>query len=185
MVTFGKHTCTTFGMARTSSSLWEYRMTTEDDTTQQSPLRLAIELVPQTCWYSNMRAVLPQSEWDLLRRQVYAHYRHRCGICRARVRLHCHEIWHYDDTVHVQTLHGFIALCEWCHHVKHIGLAGILAAQGKLDYERVVAHFMRVNRCDRAAFERHRAQAFAQFEERSRHDWQTDLGPYTPHVTAG
>ncbi|MGZ3668099.1 MAG: HNH endonuclease, partial [Ktedonobacterales bacterium] len=77
------------------------------------------------------------------------------------------------------------ALCEWCHHVKHIGLAGILASRGELDYERVVAHFLRVNRCDRATFDRHRADAFAQFEQRSRHDWRTDLGPYTSLVTTG
>ncbi len=150
-----------------------------------SPLRLTIELVPQTCWYSNMRAVLPPPEWDALRRQVYAHYHHRCAICRASARLHCHEIWHYDDTAHVQSLRGFIALCEWCHHVKHIGLSGILASQGKLDYERVVAHFLRVNQCDRATFERHRADAFAQFDERSRHDWRTDLGPYASLNSAG
>ena len=160
-------------------------MTTEGAAIQQSPpspLRLTIELVPQTCWYSNMRAVLPQSEWDVLRRQVYAHYRHRCGVCGARARLHCHEIWHYDDHAHVQTLRGFIALCEWCHHIKHIGLAGILASRSELDYESVVAHFLRVNRCDRATFDRHRADAFAQFEQRSRHDWRTDLGPYASLV---
>ena len=64
--------------------------------------------------------------------------------------------------------------------MKHIGLAGKLASEGKLDYEAVVAHFMWVNRCSRADFQRHYAAAFAQWQERSRHEWQTELGDYTP-----
>lgn len=143
-------------------------------------LRLTIELVPQTCWYSNMRKVLSRTQWDRLRRQVYAAYNHRCGICGATGRLECHEIWHYDDEKHIQTLQGFIALCEWCHHVKHIGLSRILANQDKLDYARVVAHFMQVNDCDRETFERHRKQAFEQWEERSGFEWVTELGEYAP-----
>src|SRR5258708_22360853 len=54
-------------------------------------LKLTIELVPETCWYSNMRSALPRDEWDRLRRQVYADYGHRCGICGARGKLHCHS----------------------------------------------------------------------------------------------
>ena len=143
-----------------------------------SNLRLTIELVPQTCWYNNMRKVLSRSAWDKLRKQVYAQYSHRCGICGALGRLHCHEIWHYDDQLHIQTLRGFIALCEWCHHVKHIGFAGMLADEGRLDFEKVVAHFMRVNGCDRETFDRHYREAFERWEERSRHEWKTDLGEY-------
>ena len=28
------------------------------------------------------------------------------------------------------TYRGFIALCDMCHHVKHIGYAGVLQARG-------------------------------------------------------
>ncbi len=143
-----------------------------------SKLLLTIELVPQTCWHSNMRKVLPQAEWDKLRKQVYTQYHHQCGICGAAGILHCHEIWHYDDEAHIQTLRGFIALCVWCHHVKHIGLAGILANEGKLDYEQVVAHFLKVNACNRASFEQHRKAAFEQWRARSKHQWKTDLGEW-------
>jgi hypothetical protein len=142
------------------------------------PLRLTVELVPRPCWYSNMRKVIPRSSWDVLRRQVYAQSHYQCGICQARGRLHCHEIWHYDDEQHVQVLQGFVALCEYCHHVKHLGLAGILAGEGKLDYDRVVAHFLTVNDCSLEDFERHQRQAFAQWRARSRFEWRTDLGAY-------
>src|SRR5262245_27114426 len=93
-------------------------------------LRLTTELVPATSWYRNFRMVMPAAAWDQLRRQVYAVQGGRCATCRAAERLHCHEVWTYDDVAHVQRLTGFVALCALCHHVKHLGLAGILAERG-------------------------------------------------------
>jgi hypothetical protein len=142
--------------------------------------RLTIELVPATCWGANLRDLLPPTAWDALRRRVYAAAGHRCALCGAGGQLHCHEVWHYDDATHVQRLEGCLALCRWCHHVKHLGHAELLAAEGKLDYERLVAHFLRVNGCDRATFARYRAAAFARFAERSRHEWTTDFGLALP-----
>lgn len=145
-----------------------------DDRSEQ-PLRLTIELVPATSWGANLRDVLPRTEWDRLRRQVYAASGRRCAVCGAGGRLHAHELWDYDDARHIQRLRGLVALCTRCHHVKHLGHARVLAERGELDYEDVVAHFLRVNGCDRATFERHRAAAFARFAERSRYEWQIEL----------
>jgi hypothetical protein len=89
-----------------------------------------------------------------------------------------------DDTNHVQTLEGFVALCPWCHHIKHLGLAGILASRGELDYERLIAHFMKVNQCTRNAFLWHREAAMSQWERRSRHKWCVELGEYQSMVKA-
>lgn len=146
------------------------------------PLKLTTELVPRTSWYNNMRSVFSQATWDRIRRQVYSDYSHRCGICQAEGRLSCHEIWEYDDQNHVQTLRGFVALCDWCHHVKHIGLAGILARRGELNFDTVVAHFMRVNGCDKATFDKHHLHAMSQWAERSKQPWQVNLGQYEPMV---
>jgi hypothetical protein len=143
-------------------------------------LRLTIELVPEPCWHSNMRDVLTRTGWDVLRRQVYAASKNRCGICGAGGTLHCHEVWRYDDVAHIQHLEGFRALCTLCHHVKHIGLAGLLGSRGQLDYDQVVAHFLAVNNCGRADFQRHYDAAFAQWRERSRVEWQTDFGNFLP-----
>jgi hypothetical protein len=79
--------------------------------TPEPALRLTIELVPEPCWYSNMRKAMSTSQWDRLRHQVYAEYDHKCGVCGAHPdRLNCHERWAYDDRKHVQRLAGFIAL---------------------------------------------------------------------------
>ena len=141
-------------------------------------LKLKIELVPETSWYKNLRKYMKEKDWDQLRQRVYANYGHRCGICGDEGRLNCHEIWEYGDKKHIQKLVGFIALCDMCHHVKHIGLAGILARRGELDYEKVIEHFMKVNNCDRIAFENHFDDAREQWIERSGHNWRVDLGDY-------
>jgi hypothetical protein len=144
--------------------------------TEKTRLKLTIELVPGTSWYKSLNKLLPRSEWDRVRRRAYAQYGHRCGICGAEGRLNCHELWEYNDATHVQRLSGFIALCDLCHFVKHLGFAGILAAEGKLDIESIVRHFMNVNQCDREAYEKHREQAFRQWAARSRHKWSIDFG---------
>jgi len=145
-------------------------------------LKLKIELVPSTSWYDNLRKYIHKKDWDRIRKQAYANYGYKCGVCGDEGRLNCHEIWEYDDKKHVQKLVGFIALCDMCHHVKHIGLAGILADEGKLDYKEVVEHFIEVNSCDKNTFMKHREKAFKQWQERSRHEWQVDLGEYSKFV---
>ncbi len=141
-------------------------------------LKLRIELVPQTSWFKSLREYVDSKDWDQVRKRTYAEYGHKCGICKAEGRLNCHEIWDYSDDKHTQKLVGFIALCDMCHHVKHIGMAGVLATQGKLDYQRVVEHFMKVNDCDNAAFDNHMKQVFVQWEIRSSYKWKIDFGKY-------
>jgi hypothetical protein len=115
---------------------------------------------------------------------VYHRYHHSCGICGSQnSQLSCHEIWAYDDVQHLQKLTGFIALCELCHHVKHIGYAGILASEGKLDMQALIAHFCRVNSCAKDAFTQHEAAAFALWNKRNEFEWVTDLGEYQ-HLVA-
>ncbi len=144
----------------------------------KTKFKLEIELVPSATWWDNLRKKIPKKKWDELRRKVYVEYRHKCGICGSKGRLSCHELWSYDDKNHIQRLVGFIALCDLCHHVKHIGLAGILASRGQLDYDAVVKHFMEVNHCDRETFEKRKEEAFTEWRERSKHEWHLDLGDY-------
>ena len=143
--------------------------------------KLTIELVPSTLWWMNPRKSMKQSQWDTLRKHVYQQYNNTCGICGATgVRLNCHERWEYSivDGINTQKLIGFIALCDLCHHVKHIGYAGILAQRGQLDFEKVVEHFMRVNQCTREVYEEHYRTAFAEWNERNMLLWEADWGEY-------
>ncbi|MEK7165498.1 MAG: HNH endonuclease [Patescibacteria group bacterium] len=139
------------------------------------PLKLSIELVPSTSWYNNMRSLMPKSKWDVLRRKVYAGFGHKCGICKANGNLHCHEVWEYDDEKYIQKLKGFIPLCMYCHSVKHIGMSGILANSSNLDLEALIAHFMKINGCDKITFINHRTESFLIWAERSKHEWTLSI----------
>ena len=92
--------------------------------------------------------------------------------------MNLHEIWEYDDVNDTQKLTGFVLLCGMCHHVKHVGLAGILAREGKLDFNEVMKHFCRVNSCSKKDFKNHVGEAFEIWRRRSEHDWKQDFGKY-------
>lgn len=143
-------------------------------------LRLKIELVPGSSWYDNLRKFLSQSDWRKIREEVCSGYEWRCGICGAKGRLFCHEVWEYDDRRHIQKLVGLISLCGMCHLIKHWGFAGILAAEGKLKIskEGLIRHFMKVNHCDKKTFEEHLKEAFEEHSKRSQYKWRVDFGRY-------
>ena len=137
-------------------------------------LKLIIELAPATSWYTNLRSILPREKWGKIKKFVYSKYDHKCQTYKSKGKIHCHEVWFYDDVNHIQKLKGLVALCEWCHHIKHIGLAGII--RGQLDYEKLIKHFMKMNDCDRFTFTKHKDEAFKIWEKRSKYEWQIDLG---------
>ncbi len=138
-------------------------------------LKLTIELVPSSSWNQNLRSLLKPIMWEKLRKSIYKKNNYKCAICNSGGRLHAHEVWEYDDKNHTQKLKSLIAVCSKCHAVKHIGLAGIQASKGKLNYENLVKYFMKVNNCDRITFEKHQKETFKKFEERSRYEWELDL----------
>jgi len=142
-------------------------------------LKLTIKLVPASSWNQNLRSLLKPKMWESLRKEIYKKYNYKCSICNSDGRLHAHEVWEYDDKNYIQKLVDIITLCSKCHAVKHIGLAGIQASEGKTNFENLVKHFMEVNNCDRETFEKHQREAFKKFEERSKYDWLIDLKTYT------
>jgi len=149
-------------------------------------MKLRIELVPSTVWESSLYRLLPRRVWDNIRNEIIKEHGRKCQICgETEGIMNLHEIWKYDDVKHVQKLEGFILLCKACHHVKHIGLAGILASQGKLDYEKVVEHFRQENKCTRKEFGEHKAKAFEIWRRRSKYEWEQDFGEYEEFIRRG
>ena len=142
-------------------------------------MKLKIDLVPSTAWYSNLRNKIPKEEWDKIRKQSYADSNHKCAICDADEKLNCHEIWEYDDKKHIQKLKGFIALCDDCHMIKHIGFAGIQASKGLLDMNKLVEHFMKINSINREEFDKHHEESFKVWRERSKNKWTIELAQWS------
>jgi hypothetical protein len=126
---------------------------------------------------------MPKEAWNSIRDDIIKENGRKCQVCgEIEGTMNLHEIWEYDDVKRVQRLEGFILLCRMCHHVKHIGLAGILANEGKLDYNEVIKHFCRVNKCSEKAFEKHVDRAFEIWRERSKHQWKQDFGNYQEFI---
>lgn len=144
-------------------------------------LKLSIELVPETCWYENLRKILPKSEWDKIRKDAYKKAGNKCEICGASGKLNCHEIWEYDDKNNVQYLKGFQALCDNCHNIKHIGFVNVQISKGlwpKKVLNDLEVHFMKVNNVSSSEFKQHVKEAFDLWRKRSEKKWKTDLGKF-------
>jgi hypothetical protein len=136
-------------------------------------MKLTVELVPKTCWFSNLRSHLSREDWNIVRRATYRKANYICEVCSGRGSEHpveCHEIWRYDDDTYMQTLVGLIALCPACHQVKHIGLAHL---QGKR--EEALLHLCKVNSWSKLEAEIHIMDAFDQWAMRSMSDWVLDI----------
>jgi hypothetical protein len=140
---------------------------------------LTIELVPKSSWMDNVRSVLTQSQWDIIKKSVYSEAWYICQICGGVGPNHpveAHEIWTYNDKSLIQKLEGMIALCPNCHMVKHIGLAQI---NNKFDL--AVQHFMKVNACSKKACLKYIKDSFKLWLERSNKKWTLDLSFLKKH----
>ncbi len=140
---------------------------------------LTVELVPRTCWFSNLRSELSQAAWDSLRRPVLERAGNLCEICGGRGRQHpveCHEVWEYDDARYVQRLVGLLALCPACHEAKHIGYASSVGRGGQAR-----AHLARVNGWSMDDVELYLEMQFEQWSRRSGHEWSLDLSWLEPY----
>ena len=52
-----------------------------DKKSTDNKLKLDFELVPDGCWYSNLRSILKPAQWDVVRREAYARANGKCMIC--------------------------------------------------------------------------------------------------------
>jgi hypothetical protein len=140
-------------------------------------MKLTCELVPSTCFYTNVRSNVSKEDWDKIRKKSYTLAQNRCEICGDtgynqgyKWPVECHETWEYDDEKKTQTLKGLISLCPYCHKVKHPGLAGM-----KGETHIVYDQLCKVNRITEEEAKRYIEECFAVWHERSEHKWELDL----------
>lgn len=129
-------------------------------------------MVPDSCWYSNLRSILTPAQWDAVRREAYARAGGRCMICGAEVkRLEAHERWEYDEENAVQKLADVVAVCRACHEVIHIGRTQLTGRE-----EEACAHFMKVNCCSYAEYRKALGEATATHRRRNLvPEWKINL----------
>ena len=139
---------------------------------EKKPYKLTFELVPDSCWYSNLRSMLSKAQWDVVRKEAYSRADGRCMICNRPVtRLEAHERWSYDEKNCVQKLEDVIAVCHACHSVIHIGRTQLIGEEDK-----AIKHFMRVNGCSYADYIKALGEANTDHIRRNKvAEWKLDL----------
>lgn len=137
---------------------------------------LFVDLIPDSCWFTNVRSCVDRSDWDRLRNMIYRRANQRCEICstgsdsESKIWLEAHERWSYDLTTQTQRLVRLICLCTLCHQATHFGLAEI---NGHRD--RALNQLIAVNGWSRQRAEQHVREAFIEWQRRSAIDWHLDL----------
>ena len=142
---------------------------------------LTIELVPHTCWWTNVRSNVSKKDWEKCKAYVRARSGDKCEVCGGQGTKHpveCHEIWEYEmiaygSGANVQRLVDLIALCPDCHRVKHIGHTTQIGGVKALD--RAIQHLCRVNQWEPEEAEAYIQQAFKEFDRRSLEEWELDI----------
>lgn len=141
---------------------------------------LFVDLVPSSCWFTNVRSCVSQQDWERLRRMLRTRANHQCEICgvgedrESKRWLEAHERWHFDDVTSTQTLRRLILLCSPCHRTTHFGLAQIHGeAENALEHLWIVAE-MTPRQADQ-----HIEQAFQKWRRRSARKWHLDLSMLT------
>jgi len=140
---------------------------------KHSELKLQIELVPDSCWYSNVRSNVKTKQWDIIRKRIYQEAGYKCTICSGRgfrYPVDCHEIWVYDDENLTQKLDRFQALCPLCHEVKHLGLANVRG-----NGVRAFGRFIEINRLSIDTALEIKKAVFMQWKARSAKQWMLDI----------
>lgn len=136
-------------------------------------LPLKIELIPTSCWWSNVRSNVTKSQWDLIRKNTYKNTDYKCEICGGQGTKHpveCHEVWNYDEENQLQTLKGFVSLCPLCHEVKHFGLANKLG-----NGQRALERFTTINNLNSKEAHLFLRKFFMIHRKRSMIEWNFDI----------
>lgn len=136
---------------------------------------LFVDLIPSSCWFTNVRYCVDPLDWDRLRRKVYSRADNRCECCgSSQDGLEAHERWNYDEKKKVQKLVRLVALCRECHQTTHFGLAQI---KGKAEV--AANHLHRMRGFNAAELSRHIGDAFELYHDRCQYTWDLDLSLIT------
>jgi len=137
---------------------------------------LFVDMIPRSCWFTNVRTCVSPRGWERLARMVYGRAGNRCEACGAEPdraagrRMEAHERWAYDEDTGVQALRRLICLCNQCHLSTHLGFANVT---GRSD--QALAHLRAVTGMTDAEASRHVHAAGALWTARSQRAWTLDL----------
>ncbi|MGI8816112.1 MAG: DUF5710 domain-containing protein [Pseudonocardia sp.] len=138
---------------------------------------LFVDLIPESCWFTNVRSCVSQQDWERLRRMITQRAGQVCGATEDKTEqrwLEAHERWAYDEHTGVQALRRLICLCSSCHLSTHMGYANVTGRAGQ-----ALAHLREVTGMTQSEASDHLDAAGDLWEQRSRRTWVLDLSLLT------
>lgn len=136
---------------------------------------LYIDLIPKSCWFTNVRYCISKNDWNILRKIIYERVNYKCECCNIdckqnNISIEAHERWYYDYNTKTQKLMRLIALCRNCHLATHYGYAKI---SGK---EKIaINQLLKVRNCSIIDLNKHINYSFSVWKDRNEYEWNLDL----------
>ena len=142
--------------------------------------KLKFELVPDGCWYYNLRSILSKEQWNFVKEDAKERAGGKCMICgKKSSRLEAHEVWSYNEKNAVQKLEDVISVCPDCHSSIHIG-----RTQLKGNAEKAEDHYMKVNGISYSEMRADMGKANEQHRSLNEvSDWKLDLTWLKRYIT--
>jgi 5-methylcytosine-specific restriction endonuclease McrA len=146
-------------------------------------LKLTIQTrLPKYAQHKNLRAVIPGSLWDKIRKKVYEEANFQCSICGySEGSLEAHEIWDFDEEKCLLILTDIKALCYLCHCTKHYHHA---ARRSTELAKKLKQHFIKVNECSIETWKDHLLEVRKQESDLYRllHEPSLDGSEFVKHL---
>ncbi len=141
---------------------------------------LFVDMVPQSCWFTNVRSCVEKRDWERIRRIAMSRAGNVCEICgtgtnaKNKIGMEVHERWDYVLDTRTQVLKRLICLCTSCHEATHFGFAQIKGAEAE-----AITHLRQVNGWSEKMTQSHIADATQLWRYRSMATWNLDLSILT------
>jgi hypothetical protein len=146
-------------------------------------LKLTIQTrLPKYAQYKSLRAVVPNSLWDKIRKKVYEEANFQCSICGySEGSLEAHEVWDFDEEKCLLILTDIKALCYLCHCTKHYHHAVRRSAELA---KKLQQHFIKVNECSIETWKSHLREVKKQESDLYRllHESSLDGSEFVKHL---
>ena len=140
---------------------------------------LYVDLIPSSCWFTNVRYCVRPRDWDVIRKIVYERTDYKCECCqidciKEKIPIEAHERWDYDFTTGTQKLVRLIGLCKRCHQSTHFGFAKICGKE-----EEASTHIKKIRNFNLEELKEHIDTAWSIWVERNQYEWKLDLSIIT------
>lgn len=140
---------------------------------------LYVDLIPSSCWFTNVRYCVRQEDWNKIRKIVYSRVGYNCECCGIncidnKIQIEAHERWSYDYSTQTQKLVRLVGLCKLCHLTTHYGFARIKGME-----EKVSEHLKKIKNFNSEELKKHIENAYTIWLERNNIKWNLDLSLIT------